>query len=63
MMGASDGSHCFSDSPGGMRCLRASASVAIGIGADLFSLGEEGGVKKVWSGVEDDWWCRRGGAS
>lgn len=35
-MGSSEGSQFLSEYPGGMRCLRASASVAFGVGAGFF---------------------------
>lgn len=41
-MGSSEGSQFLSEYPGGMRCLRASASVALGMGIEGFLGGAEG---------------------
>jgi hypothetical protein len=51
-MGSSDGSQFLSEYPAGMRCLRASASVALGAGA-VFLCDEDGRVV-CGRGVEDD---------
>jgi hypothetical protein len=52
-MGSSEGSQFLSEYPGGMRCLRASASVALGVGA-AFLCEEDGRVEVCGRGVEDD---------
>jgi hypothetical protein len=53
MMGSSDGSQFLREYPGGMRYLRASSSVALGIGGGF--LGEEAGRAECGRcGVEDD---------
>jgi hypothetical protein len=61
-MGSSEGSQFLSEYPGGMRCLRASASVALGVGAD-FLCDEDGRVEVCVFGVEEDWRRRLGGVS
>lgn len=55
-MGSSEGSQFLSEYPGGMRCLRASASVALGVGGGF--LGVAAGRVAVCGrcGVDDD--CR-----
>lgn len=45
----------MSEYPGGMRCLRASASVAFGVGGGFFGAAARAGVGRC--GVDDD--CRR----
>ena len=52
-MGSSEGSQFLSEYPGGMRCLRASASVAFAVGAG-FLVEVEGREVCVFLGVEDD---------
>ena len=52
-MGSSDGSQFLSEYPGGMRCLRASASVAFAVGAG-FLVEVEGRDECVFFGVEVD---------
>lgn len=55
-MGSSEGSQFLSEYPGGMRCFRASASVALGVGGGFFG---DVVARAVLGrcGVEDD--CRR----
>jgi hypothetical protein len=62
-MGSSEGSQFLSEYPGGMRCLRASASVALADGGGGFLCDDEGRPLYVFCGVEED--CRRlrGGVS
>jgi len=55
-MGSSEGSQFLSEYPGGMRCLRASASVALATGGGFFGVDEVGRVEDR-CGVEED--CRR----
>jgi hypothetical protein len=63
-MGSSEGSQFLSEYPGGMRCLRASASVAglaLGVAGVGFLCDDVG--RDVFCGVEDDCRRRRGGGS
>lgn len=55
-MGSSEGSQFFREYPGGMRCLRASASVAFAVGTGFFGVVEGRAVVGL-CGVDDD--CRR----
>jgi len=62
-MGSSEGSQFLSEYPAGMRCLRASASVALGVGGGFLGdvVGRAGCGR---CGVEEDWRRRRvGGVS
>ena len=56
-MGSSEGSQFLSEYPGGMRCLRASASVALGGGGGFLGALELVGRAELGRGVELD--CRR----
>ena len=58
MIGSSEGSQFLSEYPGGMRCLRASASVALGGGGGFFGVVV---VRDVCGlcGVDDDCLRRR----
>lgn len=52
-MGSSEGSQFLSEYPGGMRCLRASASVAFATGAGFLAEDDVGRVVG-FCGVDDD---------
>ena len=61
-MGSSEGSQFLSEYPGGMRCLRASASVAFAVGGGFFG-DVLGRAVCGRCGVEEDWRRRLGGVS